>query len=163
MKYIHPDMTTLPDGAEQVTIHAWVEEPLVEQWLAEIGETPWKILVEEADQFCFDAGGAVQRDEPQLRHCFGDWTLTVLLRHADVLKRQCRTNVREGGVGGKLGPHLFLNGYWNKAILAMESGRLLSEWIDGELDGRIGEADQLWASHCEVMGKVGVRVPPRIL
>lgn len=159
LKFIRPDRVTVPAGTERITVHAVVESELVEAWLEGIGQTPWRILVDDAPEFHFDCGGIVKQNEPILQHQFDGWTLSVLLRHAEDL-RECAGRVQEHL--DVLGPHVYLPGYWVKAVLTVETGRQIVEWLDYELDGgKIAEADQQWAEHAEQMREKGVYVPPR--
>ncbi len=160
LTFIRPECLVPPDGGDEITVHAFVEDCFVDAWLRKIGETPWKIIVEPAREFAFDAGGIVSMKEPEIRKEFQDFSVSLLLRHADVLLEQLaktQTHLAD------LGPHVWVHGYWTKAIFQVETAGNIAEWLTKELEGGVGQADQLWADHCETMRGIGVHVPKRRL
>jgi len=158
LKFIHPDLETIPSDAEEAAIHAVVEEPFVDVWLAGVKSLPGEIVVEDCEEYGFDCGGIVHGDEPTLEQKFDDWTLKVLTRHAEYLHKYCArvmTHMED------FGPHIWLPGHWVKAVLTVETGNKIKEWLDKEMPAQIAVADQWWAKHNEKMAKIGVHVPPR--
>lgn len=162
LKYIYPDMNTVPEDAERVTIHAVVENPLADKWLAYLNtkKKPETILVKDVTEFGFDGGGMVHRDEPTLTLDVNGWTFSVMLRQAELLPGMCRriqSHIEE------LGPHVYLRGYWVSGILTVESGEKIAEWIESQMPQIVAKSDQLWAEFREKVTKAGAHVPERVL
>lgn len=157
LTYIRPDMSTMPADTERVTVRAVVERSLVRGWLEEVGETPWRLITEEVSEFHFDAGGIALRDEPSLELVIDSWKFSVFVRHADVLHDQCRRVMTHLA---KVGLHVWLPGYWTKAVLSVETGEKIAAWLDQEAYEE--QADSLWEQHLGTMRGAGVIVPPRV-
>lgn len=157
MKWIRPDMMTIGEHRE-VTTNAVVCDELVEAWLGLIGETPWTVLVDECNDYQFDAGGICKSDEPICRTEISGIEWSVMLRHADVFPgtlREEMTHLPE------IGPHVWVKGFRVSAILTVDIGEKLAVWMENEASSRVGEADQLWAEHNAAAAKAGMYVPPR--
>lgn len=154
-KHIYPDHKTIPDGTEFVTANVIIEESLATMWLEEIGDTPWDIIVKDASEYWFDIGGSMGMDEPTLEHTVNGLDISVLLRHAEVLQKRCRDTQT---CLDYLGEHIYLPGRWISAVLTIDTGNKIGDWIDDALESRIGESDQLWSAHQDKLKSAGVCV-----
>lgn len=160
LKFIRPDRERIPTDVERAPICAMIEDALVEKWLlkAKNDSPEVPLLIDESKEYNFDCGGMVRQKEPVLELEIDDWTIRTRLRHADVLQGLCRTTQTHADW---LGPHVWVPGYWIKAVFTVETGARIVEWLDRELKSRVGEADQLWTEHESKMSQAGVIVPPR--
>jgi len=162
LKFIRPDLKTIPLDTDRCTVHAVVEECLADAWLASVTQEkgPWEILVSDESAFHYDIGGSVGMDEPLMSYDLGDWSLSVLVRHAEYLQKPCR---RIQTHLDWLGDHIWLAGWRCHGVLTVETGEAIATWLDEELPSRIGESDQLWSEHQEAVASCGVDVMPRTL
>ena len=158
LKYIRPDMATVPVGTQKVTKHVVVEGRLIGQWLARVGTTPWTMLASDEREYCFDCGGIVGIGEPRIACDLSCWSFSVRVRHAEYALPYCR-NVHDHLEW--LGPHIYLPAYWVPAILTPETGERLCAWLESQLPLIVDEASELWANHRKAMAIAGVYVPPK--
>lgn len=160
MKFINPDMSKMPEGAERKPNHVVIEDHFVEPWLEDLDDHGFEIKVEDCDCFDYDCGGIVSLKEPTLSYKMPDFRLGLLTRHVDYL-HEAITRVQTHL--DNLGPHVWLRGYWVSAVFTVERAKEIESWLDEIMPAAIAESDQWWAHHRETMANHNVLVPPRRL
>lgn len=160
MKFIRQaDMSAThvaPDGEECWIPPHYVEEPLVEVWLAATARHGTPMLVEEApDGAFFDPGGMISMNEPRVSVVVNGQTLGSWLRGVDSLLPALR---RTGQWGADFAgpPHVLVRGRCKHVLLTPETAHAAADLFAAEAERRAAECDAAHAARDAVLLAHGI-------
>lgn len=134
----------------------YVEEPLVEAWLAAVARHGTPMTVEDAPNGAFfDPGGMISMDEPRVNIVVNGQNLGSWLRGIDTLLPHLRHEGKwaEGSSGP---PHCLVRGRYKNVLLTPETARTAADLFEAEANRRAAECDAAHAARDAMLAATGV-------
>lgn len=149
MKHVYPNVL---DGS---VISAYVEDALVEPWLALIArEHPGvEMVVKDAPRADLDLGGMMGTREQYAKVAVDDGMLETPLRHIEFAAPRLRR--RQEKFVADLGEHAFLMGHMNAVILTAATAARVADEIEAAAKASSEKLEAEWTRHNKACYELG--------